>query len=513
MKLFSTSKKLAVTLTYVSIIVQALSTLLLTSFYLRVLGEETYGLYQMINAVAQYILILDLGISTVMVRYLAEFEAKEQHEKSENFALHFGIIVLGVIAAITLLGVVVNSHIEHIYRNLTIEEYRISHRMFTFIIVQLVFTVAGHFFQGVSFAYEQYAFEKLISIVQICINTVLVILLIRLGMGVLGIVVANSAVIVLHTLISAFYALFAVRFRIRFHGWDFSMLRPAFLLMLAMLLQAVVGHVNSSVDKTILGIMAAKTDVAVYAVAATVITMFNTLPTAISSVFQPAAVRLVAAGSSGEQLTDFVIRPGRLQFMIMGGFIAGFFLLGRDFLVCWTNRDMLPAWGYVLLILIPNAVPLMQNTCLSVLNAMDKRMARSLILFLMTAVNIGMTIGLIRMVGPIGAPLATGVSYVIGHGLLMNLYYQKRIGLNVARMFREILHGSWLCVLLALAVNYPLMLWRADGSWAVLLAKAAAFCAVYALLLWMIGMNADEKQMVLGMLKSIELRRGTGNDP
>ena len=110
MKLFSTSKKLAVTLTYVSIIVQALSTLLLTSFYLRVLGEETYGLYQMINAVAQYILILDLGISTVMVRYLAEFEAKEQHEKSENFALHFGIIVLGVIAAITLLGVVVNSH-------------------------------------------------------------------------------------------------------------------------------------------------------------------------------------------------------------------------------------------------------------------------------------------------------------------------------------------------------------------------------------------------------------------
>ncbi len=68
MRIQNTSKKLAVTLTYVSIVVQALSTMFLTSFYLRELGSETYGLYQMINAVAQYILILDLGISTVMVR-------------------------------------------------------------------------------------------------------------------------------------------------------------------------------------------------------------------------------------------------------------------------------------------------------------------------------------------------------------------------------------------------------------------------------------------------------------
>lgn len=513
MKLFSTSKKLAVTLTYVSIIVQALSTLLLTSFYLRVLGEETYGLYQMINAVAQYILILDLGISTVMVRYLAEFEAKGQHEKSESFALHFGVIVLTVISAVILLGVAVNVNIERIYRNLTPEEYDIAHRMFVFIIGQLAFTVAGHYFQGISFAYEQFAFEKLISVLQICVNTVLVILLIRFGLGVLGIVIANSAVIVVHTLISAFYALFVVRFRVRFHGWDFSMLRPAFLLMLALLMQAVVGHVNSSVDKTILGIMTTKTDVAVYAVAATIITMFNTLPSAISSVFQPAAVKLVAAGSSGEKLTDFVVRPGRLQFMMMGGFIAGFFLFGRDFILCWTNKKMLLAWWYVLIILIPNAVPLMQNTCLSVLNAMDKRMARSLILLALTVANILMTVAFIPVLGPVGAPLATGVSYVIGHGILMNVYYSKVIRLNVLRMFREILRRSWLCVLLALALNLPLMLWTAEGSWSVLLVKAAAFCAVYALLLWMIGMNADEKQMVLGMLKSVGFRRGAENGP
>ena len=507
MRTFTTSKKVSVSLTYVSIVIQALSTMLLTSFYLRELGAETYGLYQMVNAVAQYIMILDLGISTVMIRYISEFDTKKDHEKAENFALHFGLVVLVIAAAVAVIGIVLNANLENIYRNLTPEEYEISHRMFWFIIVQLVFTVLGHYFQGISFAYEQYSFERTVSVIQTIVNTLGIILLIKLGMGLLGIVITNAAVIVLHTAISAVYATCAVKFRVRYHGWDFAMLTPAFLLMLAMLLQAIVGHVNSSVDKTILGIMATKTDVAVYAVAATIITMFNTLPMAISSVYQPDAVRLVSSGSDGERLTSFVIRPGRLQFMLIGGFIAGFFLFGRDFIICWTNEKMTAAWIYVLVIMIPNAVPLMQNTCLSILNAKDKRMFRSLILVALTGVNIGLTIALIPLLGPIGAPLATSFSYLVGHVILMNIYYHKRIGLNVFRMFREIFSRSWICVLIALVLNLPLMLWRVDGSWPVFLLKAVIFCAVYAVLLIMIGMNADEKNMFCSVMKKVGLSK------
>ena len=503
MKLMTSSKKVSVSLTYLSIVVQALSTMLLTSFYLRTLGAETYGLYQMINAVAQYIMILDLGISTVMIRYIAEFDAKGKHEKSENFAFHFGLIVLLTAVLIAIIGIAVNCNLENIYQNLTPEEYVISHRIFSFIIVQLVLTVIGHFFQGVSFAYDQYTFERTVSVIQIIVNTVLVILFVKFGMGLIGIVLANCIVIFLHTSISAIYSFFAVRFRIRFHGWEFSMLRPAMFLMLAMLLQAIVGHVNSSVDKTILGIMTTKTDVAVYAVAATIITMFNTLPMAVSTVFQSDAVRMVSSGADRERMTDFVIKPGRIQFMMIGAFIAGFFLFGRDFVICWTNEKMTMAWWYVLIIMVPNSVPLMQNTCLSILNALDKRMFRSLILVMMTAVNIGMTIAFIPLMGPIGAPAATGISYLIGHGILMNIYYRKKIGLNVFRMFKSIFSRTWLCILIAVAVNLPLMWWRVDDNWWVLLIKAVAFCIVYGLLLLKFGLNDSEKNMIDSALKKI----------
>lgn len=507
MKLLTTSKKLAVTLTYVSIIVQALSTMFLTGFYLRELGSETYGLYQMINAVAQYILILDLGISTVMIRYIAEFDARDNHKKSENFAFHFGLVVLVVMTAVIVLGIVVNLNIEHIYPNLTSAEYDLAHNMFNFIIVQLACTVACHYFQGISLAYEQYSFEKIVTIIQILLNTVLVVVLLKLGMSLMGIVISNAFVIVLHLIVAIVYAFGAVKFKIRFHGWEMQMLKPAALLMLALLLQAIVGHVNGSVDKTILGIMTTKTDVAVYAVAATVITMFNALPMAVSSVFQPAAVRLVASGSNGEKLTSFIIRPGRIQFMLLGGFFGGFLLFGQDFIICWTDKDMVDAWKYVLIIMLPNAVPLIQNTCLAILNAMDKRMVRSLILVALTGANIGMTIAFIPLFGPIGAPLATGISYIIGHVILMNLYYHKKIGLNIPRMFREFVRKTWICIALSVAVNIPLVFWKIDGSWWVFAVKAVAFCAVYIVTLVFIGFNSDEKQMMRSVLKKLHLGR------
>lgn len=496
MKLSTRSKKSAFFLTYLLIAAQALSSMVLTRVYLNKLGAEAYGLYQMVYAVAQYILILDLGISAVMIRYLSEFEARDDAEKAENFAFHFGLVVAALAGIIVLIGAVVNRNLENIYRALTPEEYALSHRIFRVMILQLVFTIVSHYFRGICEARERFTFTRTVSITQILLNIVLTIVLLELNLGVMGIVVSNAAVIVLSVLCVALYAKFSVGFRIRFHYWDFGMLRPAFMLMLALLLQAVVGHVNGSVDKTILGIMATKTDVAVYSIAAVIITMFNSLPSTVSSVFQPEAIRLVVKQADGVTLTDYVAKLGRIQFMIIGGFIAGFILVGQEFVLCWAGKDMLPAWKYVLIILVPNAVPLMQNMCLPILNAMDKRIYRSVILALMTVLNILLTVALIRLFGPVGAPLGTGVSYVIGHCILMNVYYQRRIGLKIGRMFARILRRTWLCVLAALLLTLPLGLLKNEGSWLLLIAKGLVFCGVYAALLLLYGMNDTEKKTV-----------------
>lgn len=192
--------------------------------------------------------------------------------------------------------------------------------------------------------------------------------------------------------------------------------------------------------------------------------------------------------------------------MITAGFIAGFFLFGKDFIICWAGENMSEAWLYAMLIMIPNMIPLIQNTCLSILNAMDKRIFRSLILVAITVLNIGMTVFFIGIIGPVGAPLATGISYIIGHIILMNIYYQKKIHLNVFNMFKKIFSRIWVCVLIALILNAPLMLWQVKQNWGILVVKGIVFLLTYGIAIWVYGFNKSEKQMVASALGRIHIR-------
>lgn len=71
------SKKLAIIVSYALICTNVLSNLILTPIYLNYLGTDGYGFYQMIYAVASYILILDLGIGTTMVRFISIYKEKK----------------------------------------------------------------------------------------------------------------------------------------------------------------------------------------------------------------------------------------------------------------------------------------------------------------------------------------------------------------------------------------------------------------------------------------------------
>lgn len=479
-----------------------MSSFLLTRFYLDRLGAATYGLYQMVYSVAQYILILDLGISTVMVRYISEFEAHRDKDRVESFGFHFAVIVGLISGIILLIGLVVNQNLEHIYRTLSIEEYSISHRLFRIMVAQLILTVVGHYFRGICEAYERFVFTRSISVLQILINIILTILFLNGGMGVIGITMANTISLSMGVIASASYSLIHLHFKIRFHGWDPEMMRPAFLLMLAMLLQSVVGHVNGSVDKTILGIMARKEDVAVYSICAAIVTMLNSLPSTVSSVLQPAATRLVISGADSIKLTDYVARWGRIQFMIVGGFLSGFALIGKDFIWCWAGKGMTKAWLYALIIIIPNSVPLVQNMMLAVLNAKDKRLFRSVVLAGMTGINILLTLLLIRALGPIGAPLGTGISYILGHIIVMNLYYRKNLQIDIKRMFSIILNRTWTCVTVSFLLLVPIFhIVPTAGSWLILLAKAAIFLIVYLVLLLLHGFHPEEKELLKKVLR------------
>lgn len=507
LSIHSTSKKTGAVISYVYLALNSISSILLTPFLLKRLGVDEYGIYQMIYSIGSYILILDLGIGTVMVRYISEYRARGDSGKERNFSGMLAIITAAICFVVFLIGIMINYNLESIFKGLSTEDYIISHRMFYLMIYLFVMTIMDHYVQGVLSAYERFVFIKVTGVIRISLALLMTIFFVQLGWGSVGIVFANALSITIMTVIDILYAFRFLNFKIEFTHLDKTILLPVSGLMLAMLLQAVVGHINSSADKTILGIMCNPVDVTIYSIAASIITLFNTIPSVISGLFQPQVTSMVVKGTNGRTLTDLVIRVGRWQFLLCGAFMSCMFLFGMDFLNLWlggrlTENEKSFSLLIMLIILPFNMIPLIQNVCISILNAYDKRLYRSLILFLVCLINILLTIEGVNIWGPIGAPIGTALSYFIGYVIILNIYYSKSLKLEITRMFKGILSRSWICILSCTLICFPLTYWSID-SWSLLFIKGCIYIIVFSTLIYCFALNEEEKGICDGYINTI----------
>ena len=105
------SRKVGVILSYILMIFEVLSTLLLTPFIIRTLGQAEYGVYKLTFAINGYILLLDLGIGNATIRYISKYRANKDKENEEKF---LGIVTIYyfIIAIITL---VIGSVITYLF--------------------------------------------------------------------------------------------------------------------------------------------------------------------------------------------------------------------------------------------------------------------------------------------------------------------------------------------------------------------------------------------------------------
>ena len=86
--------------------------------------------------------------------------------------------------------------------------------------------------------------------------------------------------------------------------------------------------------------------------------------------------------------------------------------------------------------------------------------------------------------------------------LLMNWYYHKKIGLDMIAFWREMIQFVPASLLAALFGWGYSALVRVQG-WTMLLISAAVYTVAYALIMWLLGMNEYEKQLVRKILHKL----------
>ena len=495
------SRVKGIAISYISTAVRTLSKLFLTPIYLRVLGLDDYGFYQYIFSIASYVTILDFGITSVINTFSIKYKEDGNKEGVENvmfYTLVFSCLAALVIAAF---GAVIIIGAPTVFGSSIDGRVGLTRKLLILMISELIMLMFQHYFEGVILAEERYITLRSVDLIQIVIRCIITLLLLFSNIGVMAIAIGDFLGVGLCLSFEIYYCFKRLKLKVKYHYKDMDLLRGIAKLSLALCLQSLISFLNSSIDKYVLGRYLNTIAVTIYSVALTFSMFFDEIATAIQRLYLPQVVKLVSSGADGEQLTDFVIIPGRYQLVLCGGVLGAFILFGRQFIEMWSGKDTLDAWAISLYLMVPSVFPLIQNVCLSILTAMNKRMFRSYVLGGMAIANLFLTIYLVKRMGLMGAPIGTFISLILGNNIAMNLYYKKVIGINVIRLFKSILKGIMPCAIAATFICIPLTLLRLHGIlW--FFVECVIFCLVYAVLLWLFGLNGTEKRRIIGALPS-----------
>ena len=123
-------------------------------------------------------------------------------------------------------------------------------------------------------------------------------------------------------------------------------------------------------------------------------------------------------------------------------------------------------------------------------------MGKSIILIISTACNFAITWLLVPHFGALGAVIGSGFSLLVGYGVILNIYYHKVIHINMFTYYKKTYASILPVVLMCLPVGFAIYYFNPLAGWIGFFAEVMVYVLVFAVVIYLIGLNKSEKQLV-----------------
>ncbi len=504
----SKERKLGAILSYVSIIVTTLIQLLYTPFLLRKLGQSEFGLYSLVASIIGYLTIMDLGFGNAIVVYTSKYRAQKKYDEEKKLHGMFNIVfkAIGVIAA--LLGFILYLNVNNLFgskmTDIELNKMRIMMLILSF---NLFLTFFFAIYNSIITAYEKFTFQKIIAIVQSVLKPLLMIPLLFLGYKSITLCIIITVVNLIVLLSNYFYCNKKLNIKIKYSGFDKKLFKVIIGYSIWIFIGIIVDKINWSVDNFVLGAVSGTIAVSIYSVASTINQLFISLSSAVSSVLLPKVSKMVAKKASNEDLTNEFIKVGRIQYYIIFLMASGLVIVGKAFFNLWAGEGYEDAYYIALLLIIPLCIPLIQNLGISIMQAKNMHKFRSILLLFISIANIGISIPFAKMYGGIGAAIGTAGSLLIGNGIIINIYYYKKVGINVLKFWKEILKMTMYYLIPISIIIFMIYFIRLNGLISIIV-YGGIYTIMYLIVSYFFVMDDYEKNIANTILKKFHLKRG-----
>ena len=498
------SRNQGVALSYVNTVLNMVTGFFLSSFFVKMLGDTEYGLYQMVTSFVSYLVLLEFGTGTAMTRNISKCRAQnaDKQEIQKNISTIWTIsLLLAIIIAVA--SIVFYSQIGNIYNKLTFDQVSYAQKILLLEVVYLIVSFLSSTLNGVVLGFEQYKLGPIISIVRLISRAALMVGIILIYRYAIAIVIVDVLVSITTATYLFVFCIRRLRLTFTTRYFDRQVFKEILPLCMAMFIQTLVNQANSSVDQFVIGIKMTPEHVSYYSIGLFFYNAFSLLTTVPITMYGPQIVKDIIQKVNEDTLMDHMIRPSRFITLIGTTALCGFFVAGRQFINLCYGENYKIVWFVALIIMVPMMINMSNGILINVLDALNKRMARSYVLMFTTIANIILTVVWIDIWGIIGASIATAVCTLVGQITMMNVYYSKKLNIKIMYLYYRTFKGILIPQLIATAIAFILGN-TLRSNFISLIISGCIYITIFSFLFLKFGMQESEREIVSAIKNKLQ---------
>lgn len=490
-------RKIGAVLSYIYIFITAIIGIIYTPFMLRYLGQSEYGLYSFVSSIIGYLTILDMGFGNAIIVYTSKYLAKNQTEKIKDLHGMFAIIyiIIGIISFI--IGLIIFFNMDKMFSN-TMSTYEIERAKVMVLILafNLAITFSLSIYSSIVIAYEKFIFSKILSIIRQVLIPIIMLPLLILGYKAIAMTVVLTILNIVCLISNLIFCKKKLKTKLSFKKLDSILMKEIFLYSFFVFICTIAEKANWSIDQIVLGTVSGTIAVALYSVANQLNSIYLSFSNAITGVLIPKVTKMIENDASNKEISELFIKNGRIQYLILGLIMTGFIIFGQEFINLWAGGEYTVAYLIACILITSATITIIQNLANSILQAKNLMKFRSYIYIVIAIFNILISIPLSKLYGGVGAALGTAIALTIRDVIIMNVYYYKKIKLDIPLFWKNILKMT-IPIIPILIAGYYINTIIISSSWLILFMKICIYIFIYSVVSYVLVMNNYEKEIII----------------
>jgi O-antigen/teichoic acid export membrane protein len=396
---------------WLGLLVQVAVGFFLSPFILHKMGDNAFSLWVLVFSLTGYYGVLDLGIRSSIVRYVARFAATRDEDNLAKFlstSVAFYAFVSLVVLFLTGLGFFCLPSIFKIPPDL-LESSRV---LFVLAGVSAALSFPLGVFASVLEGLQRFSWLHISQIGVTLLRGLLIAIALTRGGGLMAIGVITTAMTLVSYLIIMWLAYRAFPLRFSSKAVDSKSFRQMLSYSAFVFMILVADKLRFQTGPILVGAMISSSAVAYFAIGSKLVEYSTSAVRSMAIVFTPMSSHLDATGDV-VRLRQTLVLGSRACALVTFPLCAVIVILGRSIIEVWVGAHYLSSYLVLVILSVPRTLYLAQSPSTKILLGMGRHRTLATVLLLEGGINILLSILLSRHFGIAGVALGTAIPLTV----------------------------------------------------------------------------------------------------